>query len=226
MALDDYDFAGRLIGVRGKARSGKDTVGEVIQQLRAETKLTAFARPIKEFCGEVFGWNDEHLYGRLKDQGDTRYPRVDGNSVFIEHLTPRYAMQFLGTEWGRECYREVWVAYAFRRAGEWLTTATIETITGAAGFARGSSRIDRTRLVVITDVRFVNEARAIKKAGGHVIAVERPKVGLRGPAAAHASEMEMDSQEMAELTDQVIKNNGTLAQLERRVEETLQSLGV
>jgi hypothetical protein len=65
-----------------------------------------------------------------------------------------------------------------------------------------------TDKVVITDVRFVNEAEAIKKYdGGQLWRVKRSGVG---PVNDHVSESEMDGYKV----DQIFVNNGTLDDLE------------
>jgi hypothetical protein len=77
----------------------------------------------------------------------------------------RHAAQTLGTEWGRQHVSEdVWVRIALRTA-----------------------RI--ARLSVIPDVRFDNEAQAVRAAGGSVWRVVRPGVScLDASSARHSSE--------------------------------------
>lgn len=68
--------------------------------------------------------------------------------------TPREVMQLLGTEWMREyCGQNVWVD-------------ALHTRIALARSAR--------RDVVISDVRFENEARSIRAQGGQVIWIHRP----------------------------------------------------
>lgn len=70
-------------------------------------------------------------------------------------VSTRRAMQSLGTEWGRGMiHTELWVRAAMRRA----------------------MRQRDVDLVVFDDVRFDNEARAIREQGGIVIRVVRPGV--------------------------------------------------
>jgi hypothetical protein len=79
--------------------------------------------------------------------------------------TPRRAMQTLGTEWGRGCIApDLWVRLFLLRAERHR----------AAGAP-----------VVCDDMRFANEAEAIRGAGGLLVRVDRPGVA---PAAGHASE--------------------------------------
>lgn len=64
--------------------------------------------------------------------------------------------------------------------------------------------------VVVTDVRYRNEAAAIKEAGGRIVRVVRPGYG---PANAHGSEVDLDGWPF----DAVIPNTGSLVELRRKV---------
>jgi hypothetical protein len=149
-----------LIGLTGRKRSGKNTVGDVFQG-GGYTQLS-FAAPIKIMIAGLLSYQGvpaptirEMLEGDLKEV-PTKY--LGGQS-------PRYAMQKLGTEWGR---------------GEMKDSLWVDILMNA-----------RTQFeaVVVTDVRFPNEVEAIKAAGGEVYRINRP--GL--PAAdCHLSEALID----------------------------------
>lgn len=80
--------------------------------------------------------------------------------------SPRTMMQTLGTEWGREMiHSELWVRSLFTRAP-------------ASG-------------VVISDVRFDNEAQAVLDRGGVILRVSRPG---QAEDDAHASEAGVSDQ--------------------------------
>ena len=64
--------------------------------------------------------------------------------------------------------------------------------------------------VILTDVRFANEAEAIRAAGGRIWRVVRSVECLAADAAKHSSEAGLPD----ELIDRVIENNGTQADLE------------
>lgn len=64
-------------------------------------------------------------------------------------------------------------------------------------------------LVVIPDVRYLNEAETIEAAGGVLIRIERP--GFRGQG--HRSETDLDDYDWPH----TIENNGTVAELEAEV---------
>lgn len=79
----------------------------------------------------------------------------------------RYLMQTLGTEWGRGLVSlDLWVKIA---------EARIDTILNSEGYGAN---------VVISDVRFENEADMIRRRGGVILHLKRQGIGLSG----HASE--------------------------------------
>jgi hypothetical protein len=203
-----------IIGISGRAGSGKDTVGGF---LRADHRFVsiAFADPMKRFCADLFDWDEEQLWGPsdLRNEPDLRYRRHDYDGIEGEFLAPRHALQTLGTEWGRDCYAEIWVEYAIRVA---------KKLDGAEGveYSRvdGVFRCARPKIagVAITDVRFPNEMRAIQDAGGKVWRVRRRGDGLAGSAAQHRSELAMNGIPDEDF-DALIENDGSLAQLRDRI---------
>lgn len=71
----------RLLGIAGKKRSGKDTVGKMIQELRPKMKLIAFADKLKQFCSIAYGIPLEFFYDdKAKEWAGTN------------HIAPRQAM--------------------------------------------------------------------------------------------------------------------------------------
>ena len=119
-------------------------------------------------------------------------------------ISPRHVLQIIGTEWGREqVHPDIWVKH---------TLSNIETYYGSRAVLGFQSQ----DAVVISDCRFVNEAALIQNNGGVVIKVVRG--GLSKDAfSGHASEMELDSPEMANCIDIVIENDGSLEELQCKV---------
>lgn len=70
--------------------------------------------------------------------------------------------------------------------------------------------LDPDDRVVVTDVRFRNEASAISDVGGIIVRVTRPGVG---PANDHVSEVDLDDWGF----DATITNDGTIADLRRKI---------
>jgi len=102
-----------------------------------------------------------------------------------EFLTPRYALQALGTEWGRHCYEDMWVAYAMKVAQKLI----LQDVTYRAryGVCYTSGEV---KGVVFSDLRFKNEIDYIKKNGGKIVRVRRPVEKFI--ASEHQSEMDLN----------------------------------
>ena len=173
----------KIIGLTGYARSGKGTVAQLITSaVGSFTEVTSFAAPMKNFCAELFGFNFDQLYGDKRDDPDPRWTRPDGTP-----LTSRFALQTLGTEWGRGCDPDIWVKSGLRRA------------------ANSASDV-----VIFDDVRFLNEAKAIRKAGGELWRIRR---GDQQRPHAHSSEADIWSEAMGGLVTLEIDNSGTIDDL-------------
>jgi HNH endonuclease len=130
-------------------------------------------------------------------------------------LTPRYALQRLGTEWARSCYPDVWVNITIRTAKALLTTqnAFYERSEGLK-YTPGPHLPPNAlrRGVTISDVRFPNEANAIHAVGGKIWRINRPGAGLT-TGGTHISETGVDGLQV----DYEIVNNGTLEQFRSAV---------
>lgn len=184
-----------ITALTGKAGSGKNAAASSLywQLEHVKIEIIAFADPLKDICRDVFEFTNDQLHdAEKKGKADPRYPG----------LTPRYAMQLLGTEWGRRCYPDVWVDYAMRRARRFQD--------------------EGTQLVLITDCRFVNEAKAVRAAGGEVWRVYRTDAWIAGGIAGHPSEVEQDSEDMSALVNRTLSNLGGLADLDREVSDAIQ----
>lgn len=183
-----------IIALTGLAGSGKSTVADMTGGLQV-----AFATPMKKFCQEIFGFSDDELWGpsENRENPSPRFKRPNG-----EPLTPRFALQTLGTEWGRNCDPDVWAKAGMRQAQEIL---------------HGNS----SALVVFTDLRFVNEARVVKEMGGFVWRINGRVPRASADAPVHASEREVWSPEMDALVDFTIYNMFTLEKLKEAVDEAV-----
>lgn len=177
-----------IIGITGLAGSGKDTCADALVERRGFCKIS-LAAPLKRVCEYVFGWDQERLNGPSERRNEPD-PAWGG-------LTARYALQQLGTDWGRRMHPDVWVRRCLRDARLRLEPEE--------GDPRGAFPG-----VVIPDVRFENEAVAIRAAGGKIVRIVRPGAGLTGDAAAHSSEAGVPD----ELVDARILNTGTLERLQ------------
>lgn len=86
----------KLIGLSGRKRSGKDTIGSFLEREHGFT-IDYFAKPLKAAVRDVFHWTKAHTDGDLKEVVDPFWG-----------LSPRVVMQRFGTEVGRQIDGEVW----------------------------------------------------------------------------------------------------------------------
>lgn len=76
---------------------------------------------------------------------------------------------------------------------------------------------------IISDVRFPNEAQAIKDRGGIIIRINRPEpMSLRGDIKRHSSEISLDDW----IFDVTINNSGSLLDLEETMKDLLYGLNI
>jgi len=135
----------RLIGLAGKARAGKDTINMTLQEFK-NTGCYGFADPLRRAASEMFGLPVEEFYGAFPDREE---------EVTYWGFSRREMLQLLGTECARNVFRnDFWI----RRAELHLTQL----------------KCDTEFTMVITDVRFNNEASWIRKLGGVIVHIERP----------------------------------------------------
>jgi hypothetical protein len=204
-----------IIGVAGKAGAGKDTTADFLVKNHGFVKI-ALADPIKRAAMDWYGFSVTQLWGPSEERNkpDLRYVNgyedtPDGASHPL-YLTPRKALQFMGTEVGRELYPNTWVDYAMRIAKEILEE-------GVEYYPTRGTTVEKAEVpargVVLSDVRFKNEIDAIHAAGGYVFRLTRG-TSLSGAASQHRSETEQASLPDS-LFDFLIENSGTLEELER-----------
>src|SRR5665213_2139245 len=148
-----------IIGLVGFISSGKNTVADLLISNHGFTK-ESFAAPLKDAVSVMFGWDRALLEG---DTEESRLFREAPDLFWSEKMgkpfSPRYAMQLMGTEAGRDVfYENLWVDALEKRITKKISTGDI---------LRQESNF------VITDVRFSNEINKIKNMGGYVFRVKR-----------------------------------------------------
>lgn len=108
----------------------------------------------------------------------------------------RHAMQTLGTGWGRKYLKETyWTEHLMRRVA-------------AEPFN-----------VVIDDVRHIEEAEAIRKAGGNLVRVMRD-----GARAAVGFDHSSENEVMMISADYVLPNNGTMGEMFGNIDTILKRI--
>lgn len=140
-----------IIGFVGFIGSGKDTAADYLVNFHG-FRRDSFANTLKDAVSAVFGWDRVLLEGRTKEAREWR-EQVDpwwAERLGKPNLTPRWILQYWGTEVCRNGFHDdIWIA-------------SLE------------NKMRKTKdNIVISDVRFPNEIKAIHNAGGIVVRVKR-----------------------------------------------------
>ena len=183
-----------IIGLHGEPGSGKDTVGEFLYT-KHDFCVYRMADPLKFGLSRMFNIPLEDIENQdIKNLPSYKF----GKSI-------RYLMQTLGTEWGRNMVEDdVWIKMAIENI------ENIENRESTPPFMQSN--------IVITDIRFDNEAKMVQDMGGHVIEITRPhneSNGLTAGVQNHTSNAGI----IPSLIDRLIINDGTVTQLYKKVDD-------
>lgn len=191
-----------IIGISGKAQSGKDTVGSMIAYLKRANDPTfqdykSVSYVSKEGC---YNWLWKHRYFALplkeclcsilnctlEDLNDQYFKTI--LLPWLNNWSVRDLLQKFGTGIRQTVDEDFWVKSLFKDYNpdfeNWI----------------------------ITDVRFKSEAKAIKDKGGILIRVNKPSAG----AGSHISEIDLDDYDGF---DFIIENTGSLEDLYNKVSD-------
>lgn len=202
----------QIIGICGQKRHGKDSVAHILRE-SGYTPI-AFADPIKRIAADVYGLTYEQCFGsqQSKESIDPRWGR-----------SPRHIFQRIGTEMGRSIHSETWIRYCMNAIQDASLGGGPLLHLPGRGWEHVSAfeqaGMDRKKWVV-TDIRFPNEANAVRRAGGKVIKVVRPSLD-GAQKDDHASETSLSGIEV----DHLVLNSGTLEDLASTVRLLAQQLG-
>jgi hypothetical protein len=140
-----------IVGFVGFIGSGKDTAADYLVNFHGYRR-DSFANTLKDAVACVFGWDRTLLEGRTKEAREWR-EQVDtwwAQRLNMPNLTPRLMLQLWGTEVCRTGFHDdIWIASLENKMRK------------------------TTDNIVISDVRFPNEIKAIHNAGGIVVRIKR-----------------------------------------------------
>lgn len=152
-----------IIALSGRAGCGKSTAAAYLAERHGFARVR-FAGPLKAMLRayfEAIGLSPAAIEALIEGE------RKEKPSPVLAGRSPRYAMQHLGTAWGRDLM-----------GPDFWTSAWEEAVVRAfEGGALG---------IVAEDCRFENEAAAVRGLGGSVLRIERP--GLAAIEGGHVSE--------------------------------------
>jgi hypothetical protein len=141
----------KIIGICGFIGSGKDTAADYLVNFH-EFRRESFAGTLKDAVAAVFNWDRTMLEGKTKESREWREKKDLwwANRLGMPHLTPRWVLQYWGTEVCRRSFHDdMWIASLENK----LRTSKDN--------------------VVISDCRFVNEINAIRAQGGKIVWIQR-----------------------------------------------------
>ena len=195
-----------IIGVNGYAGSGKDTVGEIIQQLQPRNQWE-----IKKFAGKLKTIASILTNIPVENFEDQQFKKLELDPMWSDHgipMTVRDFLQKLGTDGLRNGLHP----------NTWVNALMADYVAEKLCDCKKECRcIFKYPNWIITDCRFPNEAHAIKKQGGIIVRINRE--GYKA-INAHPSEVALDKWSY----DYVIDNDGSVEDLKKNVKELLKKI--
>jgi len=146
----------------------------------------SFAAPLKESVKQIFELTDHQLNDPIqKESIDPRYNK-----------SPREILQWFGTDCMRKFDNDFWIKKFVSFYEKHIESGSTET-------------------VIVTDVRFHNEADIIRKLGGVIIEITRPSIEHihNKVTDLHISEKELELVK----SDIVVVNDDTIETLQKQV---------
>lgn len=185
-----------LVGIAGRAGSGKSAAAEYLCRAY-DFEPVAFAGAIKDLLADL-------LTSRGAEYAHLHEPALKTRPIAqMAGLSARQLMQSLG-DWGRSLHPDWWVQQLAHHIGM------------AEAPALRTPVHDR---IVVSDVRYDNEAHWIIDQGGVIIRLHRDQAG---PAEAHSSEQCVDG---LPVHVDLVNNGPTLAGLHALLDGVMDSIG-
>jgi hypothetical protein len=202
-----------IVGLLGFIGSGKGTAGDILKDMGFTP--VSFAKGVKDVAAEMFGWPRHLLEGDTQHSREWREkPDTFWSKEFGKDFTPRYALQLMGTEVGRDVFhKDFWVIKLKKYIAD-----------------------NPNQNFVITDVRFANEIDFVHNQNGTLIEIERgtrphwysiAASANRGDTKAenhmlfHSGVHESEWRWIGGQIDHTIQNSGTVEDLKTNLEKCL-----
>tara|TARA_Y100001938_G_scaffold145753_1_gene223152 strand:- start:32344 stop:33141 length:798 start_codon:yes stop_codon:yes gene_type:complete len=198
------------LGILDIERRDPEFVEYAAQEIWPYVRSFSFADPLKIIAIQLFGLSEEQCFGTDEDKNSLTDIRIQDMSRLISgpdqtelvkiseaeaHLTAREFLQYFGTDICRRLKSDIWVRSCVNRIKQ-----------------------SGTELAIVPDIRFPNEVKAIRKAGGKVIRLTR-----KPHEDSHDSETALDG---FKKFDHVIDNqNMTIDETNRALLEIIKEWG-
>jgi len=183
-----------LIGLVGKKRVGKDTFADFLCKNHGYVKYS-FAGPLKKACQEIFLLSDDQLETDLKEVNDPRWG-----------ITPRKLFQQMGTEVFRNKIVDFFPEFADFGTKIWIYRFKL--------WFQEKIKENPNIKVIISDIRFEDEAEIVSELGGMLIKIART---TRFGEDTHSSEQNIDKI----ACDKSIENKSSVGQYLCDIEKML-----
>jgi hypothetical protein len=196
-----------LLGLVGRKGSGKDTVGDYLVARHGFVRA-AFADPVKWVARDLWPHlTVEQCWGPIavKEAVDTTLG-----------VSPRWLLQRIGTEVGRNGDLATFAGLGVSPARMQEALDRHGVVPGPSAWVDALFRALGAVDTVITDVRFPNEAEAVRDHNGWVLKILRPGFDT-GVGNDHPSEREVD----ACAFDYLVRNDRDVPELHAKVRRIL-----
>jgi hypothetical protein len=149
-----------------------DMISYMSENVWSKTKVYNFADNLKRICIDILGLTEQQCYGAEEEKNsltDINLQDCIFDTMRCRKMTAREVMQYVGTDFFRRIYPQVWVESTIRKIQK-----------------------ESPELAIIVDCRFENEVKGIQEAGGKVIRFTR---NIYGDSDQHPSETALDNYE-------------------------------
>ena len=165
-----------IIGFSGAKGVGKSSLANELQSRIEKTEIMSFAEPLKKML-EVIGVSQEIMAD----------PKLKNEALPWLGVAPRFMLQTLGTEWGRDMvHNQIWLKVMNRKLAS-----------------------SKAGLVLIDDCRFQNEADLIRSRAGVVIELYRKGIqydrGHTSEQGIESPDYRIDVEDVKEAADRILK---------------------
>ena len=168
-----------LLGLTGKAGSGKDTIADMLTNNRA----LMFGSSIQLLHKEKITWNKKRGFAPIavKKFGPAYHLaladplKLISSQVYNLNYDQVFGDKKEEKNWTGKTNREVMqaVGHTFRLIHQDTWTKLAEQ-----NLQKLASKFEKVRAFIITDIRYDNEAEMVKRLGGQIWSVVRPSLSL------------------------------------------------
>ena len=194
----------KIIGLMGAAGAGKDTTAEIIAASTPGVITFAFATRLREEIAAAFGIDARVLTDRALKETP------------LEQLALRRCTDpgFCSYAWELSTLNAIRPRTIMQRWGDWRRGQNPDYFLGPAEAARVRAVFSGLELMVVTDVRYDNEAAWVARYSGRLWRVIRPGLPV---TSSHSSEHSTSHIH----AHAAISNDGSVDQLRRVVVDIL-----